>query len=68
RSYGVAKELIEKDLADYISLCRPLIREPELIKRWKRGNTERAACISCNKCFVPTREGKGIYCVVENQR
>ena len=67
RSYRVAKELIEKDLADYISICRPLIREPDLIKRWKRGNTERAACISCNKCFEPTRAGKGIYCVVEKK-
>ncbi|MBA7682293.1 NADH oxidase [subsurface metagenome] len=68
RSYEVAKELVEKELVDYISLCRPLIREPDLIKRWKRGNTERAACISCNKCFEPTRAGKGIYCVMENQR
>ena len=67
RSYRVVKELIGKDLADYISLCRPLIREPDLIKRWKRGNTERATCISCNKCFVPTRAGKGIYCVVEKK-
>jgi len=68
RSYEVAKELVEKELVDYISLCRPLIREPDLIKRWQSGNTERTTCISCNKCFVPTRAGKGIYCVVENQR
>ncbi|MBE3091876.1 MAG: NADH:flavin oxidoreductase [Candidatus Atribacteria bacterium] len=68
RSYEVAKELLEKDLADYISLCRPLIREPDLIKRWQEGDIKRATCISCNKCFVPTRAGKGIYCVVENQR
>lgn len=62
RSYEVAKELLEKDLADYISLCRPLIREPGLIKRWQEGDIKRAACISCNKCFVPTRAGKGLYC------
>jgi len=68
RSYEVAKELVEEELADYISLCRPLIREPDLIKRWQSGNTERATCISCNQCFVPIRAGKGIYCVVENQR
>jgi len=68
RSYRVAKELIEKDLADYISLCRPLIREPNLIKRWQEGDIKRATCISCNECFVPTRAGKGIYCVMENQR
>jgi 2,4-dienoyl-CoA reductase-like NADH-dependent reductase (Old Yellow Enzyme family) len=65
RSYELAKELVEKELADYISLCRPLIREPDLIKRWKRGNTGRAAYISCNKCCGPVRAGEGMYCVVE---
>ena len=59
------KELIEKEQADYISLCRPLIREPDLIKRWQSGDTEKAICISCNKCFVPTRAGKGMYCIFE---
>jgi len=68
RSYEVAEELLEKDLVDYVSLCRPLIREPDLIKRWQEGDIKRATCISCNKCFVPTRAGKGIYCVLENQR
>jgi 2,4-dienoyl-CoA reductase-like NADH-dependent reductase (Old Yellow Enzyme family) len=68
RSYEVVKELVEKELADYISLSRPLIREPDLIKRWQSGNTERATCISCNQCFVPARAGKGMYCVMEKQR
>ena len=68
RSYEVAKELVEKKQADYISLCRPLIREPGLIKRWQSGNTERATCISCNKCFPQSRTGKGIYCVLEKQK
>ena len=67
RSYRVAKELIEKDLVDYISLCRPLIREPDLIKCWQEGDIKRAACISCNRCFEPTRAGEGIYCVVEKK-
>jgi len=68
RSYEVSKELIEKGLADYISLCRPLIREPGLIKRWQSGDTKRATCISCNRCFEPIRAGKGIYCVLEKQK
>jgi len=68
RSYEVAKELIEKKQADYISLCRPLIREPGLIKRWQSGNIKRATCISCNKCFPQARSGKGIYCVLEKQK
>jgi 2,4-dienoyl-CoA reductase-like NADH-dependent reductase (Old Yellow Enzyme family) len=62
RSYEVAKELVEKELADYISLCRPLIREPDLIKRWQEGDIKKAKCISCNGCFKPARAGEGLYC------
>lgn len=63
RSYGVAEGLVEAGLADYISLCRPLIREPGLVKRWQSGDTGKSMCRSDNLCFRPAREGKGIYCV-----
>jgi len=65
RSFGVAEKLVDDGLADYISLCRPLIREPGLINRWKSGNREKATCLSDNQCFKPGYKGEGIYCVVE---
>ena len=68
RSYEVAKELVENKQADYISLCRPLIREPGLIKRWQSGDIKRATCVSCNRCYEPIRAGKGMYCVLEKQK
>ena len=67
RSYSVAEQVIKDGLADYVSLCRPLIREPDLIYRWQTGNTGKAACISCNECFTPVRSGEGVYCVAEAQ-
>jgi 2,4-dienoyl-CoA reductase-like NADH-dependent reductase (Old Yellow Enzyme family) len=63
RSYEVAKQLVEEGITDYVSLCRPLIREPDLINRWKAGDTRKADCISDNACFKPGIEGKGVYCV-----
>jgi 2,4-dienoyl-CoA reductase-like NADH-dependent reductase (Old Yellow Enzyme family) len=36
--------------ADYISISRPFIREPDLILKFKDGK-KGADCISCNKCF-----------------
>ena len=67
RSYEVAERLVDKGIADYISLCRPLIREPNLINRWKQGDTSRATCLSDNLCFKPTRAGQGLYCVTEER-
>ncbi|MFP4348952.1 MAG: NADH:flavin oxidoreductase [Desulfococcaceae bacterium] len=65
RSYEVAEALVQSGEADFIALSRPLIREPQLIKRWKSGDTARAACRSDNLCFRPAVEGKGLFCVVE---
>jgi 2,4-dienoyl-CoA reductase-like NADH-dependent reductase (Old Yellow Enzyme family) len=36
--------------ADFISLSRPFIREPDLVKKFKDGKV-KADCITCNKCF-----------------
>ncbi|MBM4332436.1 MAG: NADH:flavin oxidoreductase [Deltaproteobacteria bacterium] len=67
RSFDVADMLVEEGLADYVSMCRPLIREPGLINRWKAGDLAKSACLSCNQCFEPARSGEGIYCVVEKK-
>ncbi|MFX1465570.1 MAG: NADH:flavin oxidoreductase [Promethearchaeota archaeon] len=63
RSYEVAEQLVDEGIADYIALCRPLIREPDLINRWKAGDTRKSECISDNKCMGAAVEGKGAYCI-----
>lgn len=65
RSFETAERLVVERLADYIALCRPLIREPGLVNRWKSGDLRPAACVSDNGCFKPGFEGKGVTCVVE---
>lgn len=37
---------------DYISISRPLVREPGLIAEWKNGRTEPSRCVSCNACYT----------------
>lgn len=51
RTPSVMEKLVEDGVADLVSMCRPFIREPQLIKRWKDGDLTKAKCISCNKCF-----------------
>ncbi|UCE54319.1 MAG: NADH:flavin oxidoreductase [Desulfobacterales bacterium] len=67
RSYQVAERLVEQGVADYISMSRPFVREPDLIKRWKSGDLQKAACVSDNMCFKPAMKGDGIYCVTEER-
>jgi 2,4-dienoyl-CoA reductase-like NADH-dependent reductase (Old Yellow Enzyme family) len=66
RSLEVAEKAIG-DSADYISMARPFIREPDLIKRWQEGDNEPARCISCNGCFMPGIKEGGIYCIVKKK-
>ncbi|MRR57209.1 MAG: NADH:flavin oxidoreductase [Deltaproteobacteria bacterium] len=63
RSPEVSGKLVNDGLADYVSFCRPLIREPNLIKRWKDGDTTPATCIYCSGCFGPGLNGKGVHCI-----
>jgi 2,4-dienoyl-CoA reductase-like NADH-dependent reductase (Old Yellow Enzyme family) len=58
RSPAVMEDIISSGAADMISICRPLIREPELIKRWKEDDRSPADCISCGKCFSLDDKGK----------
>ena len=67
RSFQVAERLINEGIADYISMSRPLIREPDLINRWRAGDLSKAACVSDNMCFRPAQKGEGIYCLTEER-
>ena len=63
RSFEVAEELVNSGITDYISMSRSLIREPDLIKRWKSGDLRKSECISDSACFQPGMEGKGVHCI-----
>ncbi len=53
RTPAVINEWLNRGRIAAISLCRPLISEPGLVARWQSGDTAKARCISCNKCFRP---------------
>ena len=65
RSLDVAELMLESDVADYLSLSRPLVAEPGLINRWKSGDKQKAFCKSCNSCFKPLMTGDAVYCSVK---
>lgn len=65
KSYEIVEGIIRRSEADLVAFSRPLIREPNLPRRWQNGDESKARCISCNGCFKPGLKEGGIYCVVE---
>jgi 2,4-dienoyl-CoA reductase-like NADH-dependent reductase (Old Yellow Enzyme family) len=58
RTFRAMERAVEEGRVDLISLSRPLIREPRLVKEFRLGKVAKSGCVSCNKCFNP----RGIRC------
>jgi len=61
RSRRVMEEVLADGDADFVSLCRPLLCEPDLPNRLRAGLQERSSCISANHCW-PEGPDEGIAC------
>lgn len=49
---------------DFLALGRPLIREPDLPRRWAAGRPDISTCIPCNRCIAEMDRG-GVRCVLD---
>lgn len=61
RSRKVMERVLLGGWADFISLSRPLIREPDLPRLFQTGKRKQSDCISANNCW-PESKGEGIDC------
>jgi 2,4-dienoyl-CoA reductase-like NADH-dependent reductase (Old Yellow Enzyme family) len=68
RTFALMEEVVQNGEADFISLCRPLIKEPGLINAWKKGTLPKATCISCNKCLEALIQGSPLACMHKESR
>jgi len=56
------EEVLNNGFADFISMSRPFIREPNIVKKIKEGKSDAVACVSCNKCFAAAANDMPVYC------
>jgi 2,4-dienoyl-CoA reductase-like NADH-dependent reductase (Old Yellow Enzyme family) len=67
RTFSLMEEVVAGGEADFISLSRPLIREPDLINGWRQDPDRQPKCISCNGCLLRLRDGKPLACALDAQ-
>lgn len=61
RSRDRMAELLSSEGISMVSLCRPLICEPDLVAKLLSGESLAAECESCSRCW-PEASGEGISC------
>jgi 2,4-dienoyl-CoA reductase-like NADH-dependent reductase (Old Yellow Enzyme family) len=61
RSKSVMEAVLSSGDANFVALCRPLIREPNFTNMMKTGEQETSACISASNCWAENL-GEGISC------
>jgi 2,4-dienoyl-CoA reductase-like NADH-dependent reductase (Old Yellow Enzyme family) len=58
------EEILEQGQADLISLSRPFLREPYLVKQIREGKTQKAACQPCNLCLAALQNDMVVRCYI----
>jgi 2,4-dienoyl-CoA reductase-like NADH-dependent reductase (Old Yellow Enzyme family) len=50
RDMETMEEVLNKSKIEYFGVGRPLVCEPDLVKRWEKGERYKSKCIGCNTC------------------
>ncbi len=61
RTRSVMQDVLDDGIVQLISLCRPLIAEPDLPNKLADGRSETATCARCSQCW-PKSPDEGVAC------
>ncbi|MCP4161852.1 MAG: NADH:flavin oxidoreductase [Deltaproteobacteria bacterium] len=66
RSKKEIELVLSKEQADFVSLCRPFLAEPDFAIKIKENEEYRSRCINCNVCAIKTGTYKITSCINAN--
>jgi 2,4-dienoyl-CoA reductase-like NADH-dependent reductase (Old Yellow Enzyme family) len=64
RSLRAMEDAVTRGDTEFVSLCRPLIREPFLVKNFHERKVQAALCNNCNKCLAALANDMPVRCYV----
>ena len=62
RTVAQMEDTLKNNYADLISMSRPFIREPFLVKKIEEGKMDKVSCVSCNRCLAAVVNEFPVYC------
>jgi 2,4-dienoyl-CoA reductase-like NADH-dependent reductase (Old Yellow Enzyme family) len=62
RSGSQIRRAIEEQGIDFVSLCRPILCEPNFVKKIMRDHNYESRCANCNRCAVMCDSGFATRC------
>ena len=62
RAVEMIERLLAEEKVDYVAMCRPFIREPHLVKRWKSGDRAPSTCQTCGRGLLKAFRGHKVQC------
>ncbi|MHC4607940.1 MAG: NADH:flavin oxidoreductase, partial [Planctomycetota bacterium] len=62
RSLETVERVLEAGDADAAAFCRPLVCEPDLAARLRRGEASGSACANCNTCALMCDSDRSLRC------
>ncbi|MFC1874164.1 NADH:flavin oxidoreductase [Chloroflexota bacterium] len=63
RNLNDMQAVLDEGTADAVSMCRPFIRDPHIIRKFREGLTDSSDCNSCNECCTLMLQGN-IHCTL----
>jgi len=64
RKLSDMETVIGEGTADAISMCRPFVMDPQLVKNMREGSSDGSECTSCNACYGARRTPGELKCVL----
>jgi 2,4-dienoyl-CoA reductase-like NADH-dependent reductase (Old Yellow Enzyme family) len=66
RAFDKMDKIVREGVANVVSISRPFIQNPFLVRDFAQGKAARAACCSCGSCLVDI--ASGVFCHANSKR
>jgi len=61
RHLSEMKNIVDGNIADAISMCRPFIMDQHIVRKFREGSSGKSLCTSCNSC-IRTMLDRNLHC------